>query len=157
MRQPVHSLADLEIHPSIDGDLALQVLLFDYVVGRVCKLETHVVVPFHWGIEVEVLDIYCHVADLFGGDGAVEMQLDGEQVDGGCAAVAGVVDPVSANCQSCPVGVLFGWPVAHHDASIRDILPAVGRDFFFVDEEDGVSALDSSRHALGESADFVAA
>ena len=108
MRQLVHSLADLEIHPSIGGDLFPQVLLFDQVVREVCKFQSHVFVPFHWSIEVEIFDVCCHVAGLFDGDGAVEMQLDGEQVDGGCAAVAGESDPVASNCQSHPVLVVFG-------------------------------------------------
>ena len=57
-------------------------------------LEPHVFVPFHGGIEVEILDVDCHVVGVLGGDGAVLMQLDVEQDDGGRAAIAGIDDAV---------------------------------------------------------------
>ena len=68
--------------------------MFDHVVREVCNLELHVFVPVHGGIEVEILDVDCHVTGVLGGDGAVLMQLDGEQGDNGRAAIDGIDDAV---------------------------------------------------------------
>ena len=63
----------------------------------------HVFKAIHRGVQVEVLDVDCHVPGVLGGDGAVLVKLDGEQVDGGRAAVAWIDDAVppplsSASC-----------------------------------------------------------
>ena len=113
--------------------------------------QSHVFESFHGGIEVEILDVDCHVAGVLGGDGAVLVQLDGEQSDGRRTAVAGIYDAVPSHCRACSIRVVFCWSEAHHDASIRDILPAVGWDVLLLDEEYRVGAFDSSRHALGEA------
>ena len=77
--------------------------MFDDVVWDICKFESHLFESIHGGVEVEVFDVYRHVSGIFGGDGAVLIKFDGEQVDGGRAAVAGIHDAVppplsSASC-----------------------------------------------------------
>ena len=91
-----------------------------------------------------------------GGDGAALVKFDGEQGNGGRATVAGIHDAVPSHCQARSSWVVFCWSEAHHDASIRDISPAVGWDVLLLDEEYRVGAFDSSRHALGEAPKFVA-
>ena len=156
MRQAVHALLDLKIDISVGGYFALQVLMSDHVFREVHKLEPHVFVPFHGGIGVEILDVDFHVAGVLGGDSAVLMQLDGEQGDGGRAAIAWIYDAVPPHCQVCPVWFVLCWSVAHYDAPICDIPPAVGWDVFLVDEENCIGAFDSSTHALSEVPEFVA-
>ena len=84
------------------------------------------------------------------------MQLDGEQGGGGRFSIARIDDVVPPHCQACPVWFVLCWSVINHDASIRDITPAVGWDIFLVYEENCISAFDSSRHALSETPEFVA-
>ena len=130
--------------------------MFDHVVREVHKLEPHLFVPVHGGIEVEIIDVDCHVAGVLGGDGAVMMQPDGEQGDGGRATISGKDDAVPPHCPAFPGLVIFFWSVAHRDASIRDIPPAVGWDVFLVDEENCIGTFDLSRHTLSEASEFVA-
>ena len=108
--------------------------MFEHVVREVCKIDPHVFVPFRGGIQLEIIDVNRHIVGVLGGDGAVLMQLDVEQDDGGRAAIAGIDDAVPPHCKSCPVWIVLCWSVARHDASIRDIPPAVGWDIFLVYE-----------------------
>ena len=105
---------------------------------------------------MKILDVNRHVLGVLSGDCAVLMQLDGEHGNSGRATISGIDDAVPPHCQACPVWVVLCWYVAHHDASIRDILPEVGWDIFLVDEENCIGAFDSSRYALGEAPKFIA-
>ena len=156
MRQAVHALLYLKIYISVRGYFYFQVVIFDHVVREVQKLDPHVFITFHGGIEVEILDINRHVAGVLGGDGAVLMHLGGEQGDGGRAAITRIDDVVPSHCKACPVWFVLCWSVAHHDTSIRDIPPALGWDVFLVDEENCIGAFDLSKHALSKAPEFVA-
>ena len=151
LRHAIHALLDLKIDISIRVYFAIQVEMFDHVVREVRKLEPHVFVPFHGGIELEILDIDRYVAGVLGGDGAFLMQLDGEQGDGGRAVITRIDDTVPPHCQACPVQFVLCWSVSHHDTPIRDIQTAVGWDIFIVDEENFIGAFDSSRYDLSEA------
>ena len=140
----------------VDCGFAFQVVMFDHVVWEVRNLEPHVFIPFHGGIEVDILDVDHHVVGVLGGNVAVLMQLDSEQGDGGRAEISRIDDALPPNCQACPVWVVLCWFVAHHNASIRDIPPAVVWGDYLVYEENCIGDFDLSRHALREAPEFVA-
>ena len=126
------------------------------VLGEVGELKAHVFVLLHGGIQVEIFDVNCNVADFFGGGCTVEVKLDGDQTGGLCATVSGEIKYVAASSQSCSVGVVLFGMVAHYDVSVRDISPVIGGDLIFVNEEYCVGTLDLYSHALGKLSHFVA-
>ena len=139
----------------VDCGFAFQVVMFDHVFREVRNLEPHVFLPFHGGIEVEIIDVDRHVVGVLGGYGAVLMHIEGDQGNSGHAAIYGIYDAVSPDCQACPVRVVLCWSVSHHDAPIRDISSAVGWDAFLVGEENCTGAFNSFRHSVSKAPDFV--
>ena len=83
------------------------------------------------------------------------MEVDGEEADGGCTTVTRVNDVVAPHGQARPVWVLFRRSITHDNASVRDVSSLLGGYVCFTNEENSVSALHPSGHALGESSHFV--
>ena len=57
MRKAAHALLDLKIDIYVRVYFAFQIVMFDHLVWEVRKLELHVFITFHRGIEVEIIDV----------------------------------------------------------------------------------------------------
>ncbi len=85
------------VHPPIGGGEGLQrVLLYDFV-GNDAEGKSHVFVPLHWRVEVEILNVGDHEAGVRGGDRTVEEALGRGKLGGRCADCTGVIEAVAAN------------------------------------------------------------
>ena len=135
------------MHIPVWGCLVLQVVMGDDIIGQVRKSEAHILKTLHWGVEIKILDVNCHVACILCRDGAVLVEVDSEEAQGGCSTVSRVDDVVAPHGQACSVWIVFGRLVAHDDASVCDVFPSLGGNVCFGNEEKGVSAFDSAGHA----------
>ena len=107
--------------------------MFDNVVGEIGKFESHVFESVHGGIKVEVLDVDCHVVGVLGGDGAVLVQLDNDQGDGGRTAVAGTHDAVPSIVKRVLFGSSFvGLKLATMRPYVISRQPWAGTSFFLM-------------------------
>ena len=84
------------------------------------------------------------------GDGAVNDEFGGGEVRGVGADVVGVFDEVPPDGEASSFGFGLLRSVVTDDAAVRD--GAVGWNFQFGDEEDGIRALDAVSNTLGKAA-----
>jgi hypothetical protein len=82
------------------------------------------------------------------------VELDRDHVDGGCSAVSGDVESVTANGESQAIWVILFGTIVCTDASICDILELFEWDFVACDEDNGVGAFSDAWNALGQAAKF---
>jgi hypothetical protein len=83
------------------------------------------------------------------------MELDSDHVNGGCAAVARVVEEIAAYGYSCAVGVLLLWAiVVDTNTRIHDVAFAIWWSVFVADENNGVGAFADSGNALSKTLKF---
>ncbi len=82
------------------------------------------------------------------------MKLDRDHVDGGCSAVSGDVESVTANGELQAIGVILFGTIVCTDASICDVLESFEWDFVACDEDDGFGAFADAGNALGQAAKF---
>ena len=59
-----------------------------------------------------------------------------------------MVYSIAANSETCLVGIAIFRSIVDNNAAVGDIPLAYGGDIGFVDEEDGVCALNLARHSL---------
>jgi hypothetical protein len=76
------------------------------------------------------------------------MEFDRDHVDSRRAAVAGVVDPVSAYSEARLIGVVFLWAIIDAHVSIHDVFDSVNGDLVPAYEDYGVSSFADSRYSL---------
>ena len=58
------------------------------------ELHTHVLVPIHWGVEVEVANVDGHEFRPWGGDNAVKQEFDGQELGGWRSAIEWAISSV---------------------------------------------------------------
>lgn len=95
MWEAVHSAADFHVYIPVVGALGSKIVLFDDFVGNVFHLYAEVLVTFHGSHEVGVFAIHCDALGSRCGHNAVEEELHRDEVGGGGADCAGVVDFVA--------------------------------------------------------------
>ena len=78
----------------------------------------HILVPLHRGVEIEILDVHCHVSGVRGGDDAIEVAFDCGEVGSGRADWARVVDEISSSGASYSSRVGFVWFVGGDYAKV---------------------------------------
>ncbi len=72
-----------------------------------------------------------------------------DHVNGGCAAVAGIRDAISSNCEPRAVGVCLFRSIVDTDPAVGNIPAPVDGDVVAPDEHDSVGARAFSGDALG--------
>jgi hypothetical protein len=95
--EAVHALANFHVHPPVRGGEGLQRVLLYESVGNDAEGKSHVFVPFHWHVEVEILNVGDHGASVRGGDCTVEEAFGRGKLGGRCADCDGVIEAVAAN------------------------------------------------------------
>ncbi len=75
------------------------------VFGEFSKFHVHEFRAYHWGVEVEILQIYGAVACTLCGDNAVEVSLDFDHVDGGGTAIPRIGDAIATNGEASAIGI----------------------------------------------------
>ncbi len=71
------------------------------------KFHVHEFRAYHWGVEVEILQIDGAVECTICGDNAVEMNLDCDHVKGGGTAIAGRGDAIATDGEASAIGISF--------------------------------------------------
>ena len=69
------------------------------------KFHAHEFRAYHWGVDVEILQIDGAVVCTLCGDNTVEMNLDCDQVDGGGTAIIGIGDAIAADGEASAIGI----------------------------------------------------
>ena len=82
---------NFDIDISIFRDLVSDFVFVNGIFGEVLQFESHVLISWHWSIEIEILDVDGHKSCPLRWNGAVEEQFDGGHICCECVAVAGVV------------------------------------------------------------------
>ncbi len=122
----VHAALDFAKDVAVGVGDVLEVVFFDDVFGKQVELHSEVFVPRHRRHEVEIFEVYRHEFCIQCGYDAVEVYLDGDDVSGWGTAVVGIIDHVAAHGDSSAIRVLLFRAVRAKDASIRDVLAALG-------------------------------
>ena len=89
------------------------------------ELHSKVLILFHWGAKVEVLDVNGHEFRIGRRYDAVEKELDCEEICSRGSTVAGVVDQVASNRDSGVVFVFLSFPVNTYYSSISFVTFAI--------------------------------
>ena len=76
--ETVHALADLAVHEFIRGCDVVQFVVLDDVDQHVREFQTHVFIPDHWGIQIEVFYVHREESCARCGYDAVDEELDGK-------------------------------------------------------------------------------
>ena len=103
----VHAASDFDIDVSVGIGFSGETILCDKVRWQATELELHVFVARHRRVEVEILDTNRHEPCTGRGDDTVKEKLDGEKVNSGRTAIAGVVDSVAADGETCTAWISF--------------------------------------------------
>ena len=107
MGTSVHSFSHLNIDLTALVCFWFELVSVNKILWLVAELQLHVFESIYWGVEVEILDVYCREFCAQSGHDAVEQKLDGEEVDCGGAAVAWLHNEVASNYEACLVQLLF--------------------------------------------------
>ena len=91
VRQPIHSAADIDVDVAVFGDLVGEGVLLGNIFREIAELKAHVFIAAHRSVQIEILNVDHHEPYAGCEDAAVNEELDGEEIDGGGSAVAGVV------------------------------------------------------------------
>ena len=90
--ESIHAPYDFDIDVTIFGDLRPKIILLDDVFGDVGNFETHVFETLHRSHQVRILEVDCHVYCTQSRNYTIEKKLNGEDIDGGSAAIRGRTD-----------------------------------------------------------------
>jgi hypothetical protein len=69
---------DLAVDVSIWCYNSIELVVCYDVLGHVRESQSHIFIPCHWSVEVEVLDVHDHEFFVGCADDAIEEELDGE-------------------------------------------------------------------------------
>ncbi len=83
------------------------------------------------------------------------MEFDSNHVDSGYAAVAGVVEEITAHSDLCVAGVLLLRAIIYTDSCVCDFAFAVVWNILVMNENDSVSTFSDSRDALSKTSQFL--
>ncbi len=109
---------------------------------------------YHWGVEVEILQIDGAVASTLCGDNAVEMNLDCDHVNGGGTAIPGIGDAIAADGEASEIGIGLLRTIVDAQAPVCDVFALVDQDVISSNEDDCVGALATAWDALGKATEF---
>jgi hypothetical protein len=114
------------------------------------ELHSKVLVPFHRGAKVDVLDVNGHKFRVWRRYDAVEKELDCEEIWSRGSTVAGVVDQVASNHDSCVVFVFLSFPVNTYYSSVSFVTFAILWNVRLADEKDSFCCCCLSSNFLSE-------
>jgi hypothetical protein len=92
----MHPLLDLAVDVAIVSCNVSEFVVCNDILWHVCDPQSHVFIPCHWGVEVEILNVHSHKFCVGGADDAVEEELDGEEIGSRGACVSWVVHSVAS-------------------------------------------------------------
>jgi hypothetical protein len=124
------------------------------VFGEFSKFHAHEFRAYHWGAEVEILQINIAVACTLCGDDAVEMNLDCDHVNGGGTAIPGISDAIAANGEARAIGIGLLRMIVDAHAPVCEVFVSVDWDVVLSNEDDHVSAPVNAWDALGKATKF---
>ena len=128
--------------------------MIDDLLWDVFQRHFHAFWAIEGSVQVHIQDIHCRVTSVPCGEHMVLVKLDCFNVSCLSGDNAGIVfDEVATDCDPCSLGFLLLWSDCADNAREGDG-PAFG-DLVFVDEEDGVGALDSTTNALCWVSKFI--
>ncbi len=113
-------------------------------VSKLCwevgEFHFHVLRAFHWGVKVKIFQVNCAVLCSGGGNHTVEVNFNGDHVNGGCATIPRVRDAISPNGELGAIGVRLFWSIVDADAAIGNVFLPVAGDIVSPDEHNSVGA-----------------
>ncbi len=109
---------------------------------------------YHWGVEVEILQIDGAVVCTLCGANAVEMNLDCDHVNGGGTAIPGIGDAIAANSEASVIGIGLLRTIVDAHAPVCDVFALVDWDIVLPNEDNCVGALANAWDALGKETKF---
>jgi hypothetical protein len=124
------------------------------VFGEFSEFHAHEFRAYHWGVEVEILQIDGAVVCTLCGDNAVEMNLDCDHVDGGDTAIPGIGDAIVANSEASAIGIGLLRMIVDAHAPVCDVFASVDWDVVLSNEDNHVGALANAWDALGKATEF---
>jgi len=77
-----------------------------------------IILRWHWGTQVEVLEVAHHASSIWSGQDAVEKEFSGDEVSGFGADIAVILNSVAADGPACAVWYRLFGVVCAHDAKI---------------------------------------
>ncbi len=109
---------------------------------------------YHWGVEVEILQINGAVACNLCGDDAIEMNLDCEHINGGGTTIPRIGDAIAANGESSAIGIGLFRTIVDTHPPVWDVFASVDLDVVMSNEDNRVGALANAWDALGKATEF---
>jgi hypothetical protein len=124
------------------------------VFGEFSKFHAHEFRAYHWGVEVEILQINGAVVCTLCGDKAVEVNLDCDHVNGGGTTIPVIGDAIATNGEASAIGIGLLRTIVDAHAPVCDVFALVDRDVVSSNEDNHVGALDNAWDALGKATYF---
>ena len=124
----------------------------DDLLGDDVQSEAHVLRIGHRRVEIKIREVHSDEDGARRADGGVEEQFDGGEVRGWGRLVAGIINAVAADGESCAMLLLFLRAKVADDTTVCG--PFVCRYLAFSDEETSISTLQVS-NSLKETTNFV--
>ena len=111
-------------------------IFLDDIFWEQLEFHSKILVPFHRGAKVEILDVNGHEFCVGCRYDAVEEELDCEEIRSRSSTVAGEVDQIASNRDSCAVFVFLSFSVDTYYSSVGFVTFAVLWNVRLADEED---------------------
>jgi len=145
----------MKTKPFFVGLVAQFVFIDDF--GRyVSEFDLQVFRSHKWHHEIKIGDVDGHEFCIGSGDDAIEQEFGDEHLSCWSSHFTGVVDLVSADGESHPVGIIKLFRANNaHEASLSDVFLAFLWYFVFKNESDRFCAFDSSSYPICEVPKFV--
>jgi hypothetical protein len=152
LRKTIHSLANLDVNPTVRSDNVAKVVVDDDFVGDDVEMETHVFGVRHGGVEIEIGKANAQKLSPQGADCGIDEDFGPGEISHWCAFLAWIVDAIATNSEPNAMLLFFLWSIIAADAAIGGKF--VRWNLQFVNEETCVSDGDVS-DTLEELPEFV--
>ena len=128
---------------------------FVQIFREFSKFHAHEFRAYHWGVDVEILQIDGAVVCTLCGDNTVEMNLDCNHVDHGGIAIPRIGDVIAADGEARAIGIGLLRRIVDAHLPLCDVFALVHWDVVLSNEDNCVGALANAWSALGKRTKFV--
>jgi len=135
--------ANFEVDPTAAVPTRKLVSFFNKFGRDVCDFDADILRIGHWGIEVEVLEVYDAESRAFAREDTVDQQLEEFKGHGIGADISWVTNTTTSDGDACTIRIIFIRSNFTHYHGVADFLSFVSGDGMIVNEKEGVSARNS--------------
>ena len=132
MWESVTDADDFEVYQAVVNERN-EIISQNKVLGNIFDFDFNKLRSIHWSCQAEVFNVKACKFGAMAGYHTVDNEIDQLELCGGGCHFTRIYDPITSNCYSSAVGILFLWAHLTHHFGVRHFLSAVLWDITMFD------------------------